>query len=759
MPRGPPRCGWTGAPWSWPCRPRSGRRRSVFGNTSSSRSSQHARRAAASPRSGPSRRRTTSVSLNSPAVRQASFVTKTGSTSELRPGAPDVILVSEPTLGATLRTKGRFYFLCEVSRQHGTNAGADVAKEVADLARQEYYYDLSAGIEVSLRKALRQANRRAAQRLRDHRGRVTLHCACAVVVNNELYAARIGAAQVFLVRRARLFLPGDEPGELADFVHRTTTREAASLGGEADVLPDVWRQSVEPGDTLILASGALTDGLGAETLKNAAVTLHPRAAAEHVHNRAVADGVVGSAAALFIEISAASAGAARVLSEPVRAAQPSEVEIADNIRSRVDALWRKRPRIGEAIGAAAAPATRAVGKTVAVGFELMPKRAPPLPRRPDTARARSRRQRRAASILAALLLVVAGGIGLLAYRDYSGNQVSGDYQLAIISVESDISSAQRFADRKPPDNDSARERVNHARRSLDEAARSPAADPVRVAALRAQLDALDDKINGVVIDLARIAPGAKPATLLGNVNGLYAADPGSGRLWRIFGDPAQVAAVLTKGTVDVGVPRLVANLGEVVYSLDDQNHVWRAEGTGVADVTPDDASMWKTADAFAVFVANLYVLDATSGQVWKHESFPGTGFQRALAYLTEPIPAGVGRSIAVDQDIWIVTTQGDILRFRRLTTSFTASRVDFVPRWTGPAVRPTAIQAIDVQRAIYLLDAPDRIVVQMNRDGGEMARVALPPNLPEPSAFYVSESSRTIFTIHGSKVVATELRA
>jgi len=692
-------------------------------------------------------------------VRQASFVTKTGSTSELRPGAPDVILVSEPTLGATLRTKGRFYFLCEVSRQHGTNAGADVAKEVADLARQEYYYDLSAGIEVSLRKALRQANRRAAQRLRDHRGRVTLHCACAVVVNNELYAARIGAAQVFLVRRARLFLPGDEPGELADFVHRTTTREAASLGGEADVLPDVWRQSVEPGDTLILASGALTDGLGAETLKNAAVTLHPRAAAEHVHNRAVADGVVGSAAALFIEISAASAGAARVLSEPVRAAQPSEVEIADNIRSRVDALWRKRPRIGEAIGAAAAPATRAVGKTVAVGFELMPKRAPPLPRRPDTARARSRRQRRAASILAALLLVVAGGIGLLAYRDYSGNQVSGDYQLAIISVESDISSAQRFADRKPPDNDSARERVNHARRSLDEAARSPAADPVRVAALRAQLDALDDKINGVVIDLARIAPGAKPATLLGNVNGLYAADPGSGRLWRIFGDPTEVGAVLTKGTQDVGSPRLVAAQGETLYSVDDAKHLWRAEGNAIEDVTPDESTKWKSVEAFAVFVFNLYVLDATSGQVWKHASRDGANFERGQGYLAEPLAAGTGRSLAIDQDIWIVTTQGEILRFRRLTQSFTATRVDFVPRWKGDPVKPTAVQAIDVQRSIYFLDAPGKRVIQMTRDGGELARFALPANLPAPTGFYVSEGSRTIFTIHDSKVVATELRA
>src|SRR5207302_11321353 len=166
-------------------------------------------------------------------------------------------------------------------------AAADLAREVADLARQEYYYDLSAGIEVSLRKALRQANRRAAQRLRDQRGRIALHCACAVVVNNELYAARIGTAQVFLVRRARLFLPGEEPGELADFVHRTTTREAASLGGVADVLPDVWRQRVGPGDTLILRAGALGEGLAAGASRTAAGTCHRRARAEAVPDRGV----------------------------------------------------------------------------------------------------------------------------------------------------------------------------------------------------------------------------------------------------------------------------------------------------------------------------------------------------------------------------------------------------------------------------------------------------------------------------------------
>jgi hypothetical protein len=698
-------------------------------------------------------------------MRQVSLATKIGTTAELRPGTPDVIVASEPTLGATLRTKGRFYFLCEVAREHG-NAGGDVAKEVADLARQEYYYDLSAGIEVSLRKALRQANRRAAQRLRDQRGRVALHCACAVVVNNELYAARIGAAQVFLVRRARLFLPGDEPGELADFVHRTTTREADSLGGVADVLPDVWRQSIEPGDTLILASGALVEGLGAEALKNAAITLHPRAAAEHINNRAVADGVVGSVAAIFIEVSAATGGAGRVVPEPP-SPEATEVLIAEGIRSRFESVWRRRPKVTQAIGAAAVPAAKAMGKTVAIGFELMPRRAAPLPRRPDTARARSRRQRRAASLLAVLLLLVAGGIGALAYRDYQQNRVTGDYALAILSIEGDISAAERAADRTPPDNELARQRIDHARLGLEEAARSPAAVEARIAALRDQISTLDDRISGVVVDLARvtgtnglpIAPGAKPTALVGTVSGLYAADPGAGRLWRIFGDPTQVASALTKGTVGVASPRLVSNLGDVVYSLDDQKHLWRVEGTGVADVTPDDSATWKSVDALAVFVANLYVLDGTSGQVWKHESFPGTPFQRAVGYLTEPIPTGTGLSLAVDQDIWIVTTQGEILRFRRLTTSFTATRVEYVPRWTGVPIKPTAVQAIDVQRAIYFLDAPNRVVVQMTRDGGEMARFPLPANLPAPSAFYVSEGLRTIYTIHGSKVVATELRA
>ena len=684
---------------------------------------------------------------------QLSFVTTVGSTADVRASRADVILVSEPETGATLRTKGRLYLLFEASPP---GPAEKIAREIAELTRQEYYYDLSAGIEVSLRRALRQANRRAAQRLREHRGSVTLQCACAVVVNNELYTSRVGGAQVFLVRRARLFLPGDEPGELADFVHRTTTREAPSLGADADVLPKVWRQSIEAGDTIILASAALVDGLGAEALKNAAVTLHPRSAAEHIHNRAVADGVTGSDAVIFIEV-AQSTGAAARLAPAMPIVPSEETQLADTIRSRLDALTRVRENIVRLLRGATTPVTSAATKGVAVGLELMPKRGAALPRHPDTARSRSRRQGRAMTTLAVLILIAATGVGALAYRDYESTRAGRDYQLAVVTAEDFIASAHRLADRKPPDPDGARERLASATEKLDEASHSHFADTEHIASLRADIAALSDRMDGVILDLARFAPGTKLAQVVGNVNGLFVTDPGEGRLWRVFGDPIQQETLLQRGVKGpAGSPVQIALQDFAVYTLDDAGKLWRATDQ-LADVTPDDRAKWKAPAAIAVFTDNLYVLDSETGQLWKHESNDGVQFRPAIPYLSTPLAPNTGRALAVDGDVWIVTSAGDLQRFRRNPLVTTAARIDFVPRWEGTAPRANGIQAIDTQRSIYILDSGGKLIVQLTRDGRELARFALPPGLPPAAGFYVSESLEVAYTLHGTKIVATSI--
>ncbi|MDQ2953062.1 MAG: hypothetical protein M3R54_12465, partial [Chloroflexota bacterium] len=376
---------------------------------------------------------------------------------------------------------------------------------------------------------------------------------------------------------------------------------------------------------------------------------------------------------------------------------------------------------------------------------------------PDNARERSRRQRRAVTSLALVLIIVASGVGALAYRDYQSKSVERDYQNAVLTAEESLTSAHRLVDRKPPDPEGARTRIAQAVAKIDEAAGSPLASKERLDALRADAAALIDQLDGVIIDLGRIIAGSKPSQIIGNVNGLYIADPGAGRLWRIFGEPLQNGAVMQRGARGVGAPTLETYQNDVLYSLDDARKLWRAQGNELKDVTPADSGSWKSATALAVFTLNLYVLDAASGQLWKHESSDGVDFGKASAYLAAPLAANTARSLAVDGDVWIVTTSNEIVRFRRNPLVTTASRVDFTPRWQGDALKPTAVQAVAGQTNIYLLDAASRIVVQMSRDGRELLRISLPTTLPEPSAFYVSEGSRIAYTVHGSKVVATSL--
>jgi hypothetical protein len=128
-----------------------------------------------------------------------------------------------------------------------------------------------------------------------------------------------------------------------------------------------------------------------------------------------------------------------------------------------------------------------------------------------------------------------------------------------------------------------------------------------------------------------------------------------------------------------------------------------------------------------------------------------------VAFLPEPLPADSARAVAVDGDIWILTTDGAVQRYRRQGIDPVLTRLPFEPRWTGAAPKATSLQAVDSQRFIWLLDSASRILVQVGRDGREIDRFQLPERLPAPAALFVSEGQQIAYTIHGSKVVATNI--
>src|SRR5690348_357171 len=306
--------------------------------------------------------------------------------------SPDTALHVEPRVGAQTRTKGHLYLL--VTSRIGGPKAREATRLVADAIRSEYYYDESAGIRVCLVKAIQAANKRlthAREKSALGTGPGPIGVALAVVRDNELYVCTVGPAEAYLNRGARLSTLPDP--------HRDRGLPSP------DIEPDVWRGEINVGDQLLLVSPNVVSALGAESLKDALVTLHPQSAAEQLTARFRAAGGTGSDGALILEAAEIAVSRAGVVPVPVRPAEPlagmpdrSPIPLADTVAGGVAAAQ-----------SGARWARGAVGRALYRGLlglqDRLPSRGVPR-RRVTPLSARREMQRRAAVALLALVVVV-----------------------------------------------------------------------------------------------------------------------------------------------------------------------------------------------------------------------------------------------------------------------------------------------------------------------------------------------------------------
>src|SRR5262249_7331071 len=83
--------------------------------------------------------------------------------------SPDTVVIVEPTIGATARSKGSLYLI--VTSTVASAKAQEATQLAAESIRGEYYYDESAGIRVCIEKAIASANKR----LNHQRERLGLH--------------------------------------------------------------------------------------------------------------------------------------------------------------------------------------------------------------------------------------------------------------------------------------------------------------------------------------------------------------------------------------------------------------------------------------------------------------------------------------------------------------------------------------------------------------------------------------------------------
>ena len=678
--------------------------------------------------------------------------------SERLPDSADAVVVVEPTIGSTSRTKGNLYLLV-------TGAGGrrlrEATKIVGDRIRDDYYYDLSAGISVCLRKAVRAANNmllHSPERPSVGEGEPgPIGLALAVVRGNELYVATVGPAEAYMVRQARLLtLPDASP-------------ETGLPSDEIDG-PEVWHGEITAGDCLILMSPNVTRRIGLGPIQDAVLQLHPQAAVEQIH-RQFGSGSLGSTGGdgvLFIE---ATEVASTHKTAPLKPVWPADPMAGAPERSPI-------PLADTVVGGVAAVQTGARHAQVAADswlrrgvygiFDRMPQR--PMSRgriTPMTVR-RERRQRAAAAVIGMLAVITIIGASMWFLSGTgSGDKVDRQRvaQLAHDQVIRDLDAViGNGKDLMLSDPVTAYGYYRDAWDQLRIAQQNgyPAgllADPrakvlaglnryfhVSVVAPQVVLTFGTDDLTGLV---------------LGPDGAAYVVDTTAAKVYRVNLDTGAKLAVVSSGQqpltggATVGYPRLLGTGGGDILVLDGINSVWKwhpvqGNTTGVGSLLPvyipDNVNWGIGPRAMGTFVTNeaqnlynFYIVVPSQKQIIKYTANPdGSGYSKQTRSNFLLVSQDVSNvdDMYIDGKVYVVAggkiTQYELGQAKGWT-------VDPPPDTIGDtAIRPapyyTRLAADDAtldKGTLYGYDVKSRrIVAFLKSDGSVVGQYAVPESTP-----------------------------
>jgi len=630
------------------------------------------------------------------------FATRIGLPSaEERPAdAFDLVAFHEPTVGALARTKGSLFLLAQLT---GGNASlARATREALDAIQRDYYYDLSAGVLVSLAKALSGANRRlyhGRKRLGIPR-RAGVSVVAVVIRGREAHAAKLGPASAVIVRDERMYEIPPPPAVAEEDPRIRRRRVAASLGEALEVEPYTWQGALAACDRVALVSRHFAHTVGTDELKQALATMRPAQAIEHLQHVFTIRGGTGSDGILAIEVDELPATATTHHLEPVRAAEPFAGLPDQSPVPLADAIGRGLHRAGDA----AEDAKSAFGRGIVTGMTwilaFVPRRRPEYPRSiPRTAeREQGRRRRLGLAGMAVVAGVVAVGwmvAALPAARPTDAIPRAAIARESIFEAVDLVSTVERrvdgadLVDRDPAH---ASELLAGAHAAVERAAAAGVAGD-QLAPLRARIERRLDALYLVaradtiapVVDLGAALDDVDAADMVAASDGsLWILDAGRGRIIRADPADGSAAVIYRAGQAlesdDVpGDPWLIATAATDVVVIDRQRGAWRIDLAeriprrmplaGAEGISSETTLIGALQHRPPLEIFTLYVVDGATGRIdrWSPPAvIPVTYPDPAEPFLTATpdLDPRDARDLRVDVNAWLLHTD-------------TVTRVDF----------------------------------------------------------------------------------
>lgn len=213
-----------------------------------------------------------------------------------------------------LAAKGALFIVADGM---GGHAAGEVASEIAvDTVSNVYYMDDNIDVAGPLLQAIKRANAAIHQRAAENmlRSGMGTTCVAAVLRGNTAYIANVGDSRAYLIRQGQVKQISLDHSWVAEQVRAgLLTEEQArthaqrnvitrSLGTQPDVEVDVFRETIQAGDTVVLCTDGLSGLVSDEDLVRIVEQSVPQESVYHLVERANENGGPDNITAIVVQV-------------------------------------------------------------------------------------------------------------------------------------------------------------------------------------------------------------------------------------------------------------------------------------------------------------------------------------------------------------------------------------------------------------------------------------------------------------------------
>jgi len=190
-----------------------------------------------------------------------------------------------------------------------------------------------------------------------------------------------------------------------------------------------------------------------------------------------------------------------------------------------------------------------------------------------------------------------------------------------------------------------------------------------------------------------------------------------------------------------------------LYFLTNKNQLFKTNDTAKEPekITPKNGS-WETGIEISIFLNNIYLLDQSSAQIFKHTSSNDT-YQAGTNYVnSESVDLKNCVSMTIDGNVFVLKSDGTILKLNKgIMQDFSLKNL---PSPSDKLTKPKKIWTTSEISSLFVLD--ENRIVEFDKEGKFIRQFAFSPDLQNINDFIINPTDKKIWVLNQNKLYSSE---